>query len=145
MGFKISDAQARLSVSLSLLPAHLDLELSAPSLAVCLSSCFPQWQQGTKIWAVSQPQLNVFTSCCGHSCCFFTALKTQIKTFDYDSLAFPAVLTHQLGEFCFSGAKECQIQSHGWKMLLDLLDHAVYVNYQIRQILSLLNVCILLK
>jgi hypothetical protein len=46
-----------------LLPSHLDVELSATSLAPCL----PLWHHaslhdnnGLDLWTVSQPQLNVF-------------------------------------------------------------------------------------
>jgi hypothetical protein len=39
MDFEVSDAQAKPRVILFLLPANPDIELSAPSLAPCLSAC----------------------------------------------------------------------------------------------------------
>ena len=41
MAFDISDAQARTSVVVFLLPADPDVELSAPSPAPCLPVCHP--------------------------------------------------------------------------------------------------------
>jgi hypothetical protein len=71
VGFEVSDAQARPSVSLFLLPANLDVEFLVPSLAPYLPVChhaFHHDDNGLNLWIISKPQLIalLYKCCYGH-------------------------------------------------------------------------------